>query len=144
MALLLGLVRAGANLEGGSLVHATSRTLEEFRNAPPAQARKHARVHGYVAEGFHRARRGRPEGGSLHSCGATPPHGGEARPASCWRWIYASLETPDLFKDGAEVVVEGRLEHGRQRRGVPCDEASSPSVPSKFEAQATEAASPVT
>ena len=23
--------------------------------------------------------------------------------------VYASLETPDLFKDGAEVVVEGRL-----------------------------------
>jgi cytochrome c-type biogenesis protein CcmE len=23
--------------------------------------------------------------------------------------IYAGLETPDLFKDGAEVVVEGRL-----------------------------------
>ncbi len=23
--------------------------------------------------------------------------------------VYASLETPDLFKDGAEVVVEGTL-----------------------------------
>ena len=23
--------------------------------------------------------------------------------------VFSSLETPDLFKDGAEVVVEGRL-----------------------------------
>ena len=44
------------------------------------------------------------------------PHAGgsadEAMPV-----IYASLEAPDLFKDGAEVVVEGTLQRdGRLRR----------------------------
>jgi cytochrome c-type biogenesis protein CcmE len=37
-----------------------------------------------------------------------PPHAGgpagELLPV-----VYASLEVPDLFKDGAEVVVEGQL-----------------------------------
>ena len=37
-----------------------------------------------------------------------PPHAGGA-PGQPLAVIFASLETPDLFKDGAEVVVEGRL-----------------------------------
>ena len=38
----------------------------------------------------------------------SPPHAGGA-PGPELAVVYASLETPDLFKDGAEVVVEGML-----------------------------------
>jgi len=37
-----------------------------------------------------------------------PPHAGGA-PGQPLAVVFDSLETPDLFKDGAEVVVEGRL-----------------------------------
>ena len=36
-----------------------------------------------------------------------PPHAGGTGPA--FPVVFASLETPDMFKDGAEVVVEGAL-----------------------------------
>jgi cytochrome c-type biogenesis protein CcmE len=49
---------------------------------------------------------------------------------------YLSLETPDLFKDGAEVVVEGKL--------APSGDFHATNLlakcPSKFEAKAREAA----
>jgi cytochrome c-type biogenesis protein CcmE len=38
----------------------------------------------------------------------TAPHAGGSAEGAL-PVVYASLETPDLFKDGAEVVVEGRL-----------------------------------
>jgi cytochrome c-type biogenesis protein CcmE len=79
-------------------------TLEEFLAEPPAGAA--VRVHGYVASGSiqrdveAKVVRFRVQDAPPHAGGAS----GQALPV-----VYASLETPDLFKDGAEVVVEGRL-----------------------------------
>ena len=58
---------------------------------------------------------------------------------------YASLETPDLFKHGAEVVVEDESSTDGElsSQGEPVFHASKvlAKCPSKFEAQATEQAS---
>ena len=87
----------------GSFVY--YQTLDEFLStADPGRA---ARVHGYVAPGSierdvaARVVRFRVQG--------SPPHAQAGqRHAAVLRVVYASLETPDMFKDGAEVVVEGR------------------------------------
>lgn len=64
------------------------------------------RVHGFVAMGsIERDVAGRR---MLFAVQEKAPHaGGSAQGALAVE--YASLETPDLFKDGAEVVVEGKL-----------------------------------
>ncbi len=49
--------------------------------------------------------------------------------------VYRSLETPDLFKDGAEVVVEGRLEGHGDATVFVADNVMA-KCPSKFQAQA--------
>ena len=49
--------------------------------------------------------------------------------------VFASLETPDLFKDGAEVVVEGRLVANGAGRHFEADKLMA-KCPSKFEAEA--------
>jgi cytochrome c-type biogenesis protein CcmE len=49
--------------------------------------------------------------------------------------VYSSLETPDLFKDGAEVVVEGRLA-GSDHRTFEATHILA-KCPSKFEAKAS-------
>ena len=51
--------------------------------------------------------------------------------------IFASLETPDLFKDGAEVVLEGRLRTGEPDAFL-ADKLMA-KCPSKFEGQQTTA-----
>jgi len=68
-----------------------------------------------------------------------PPHaGGTAR--DLLPVVYASLETPDLFQDGAEVVVEGEIE-GRGPHAVFRADNVLAKCPSKFEAKRMEAAS---
>ncbi|MAE95421.1 MAG: hypothetical protein CL910_12230 [Deltaproteobacteria bacterium] len=94
---------------GASQVAETSfayyQTLEEFRAHPEAATRA-VRVHGYVAAGsIERDVEARQVSFSVQE---TPPHAGGAT-GTPMHVVYASLETPDLFKDGAEVVVEGRL-----------------------------------
>ena len=91
-----------SQIEGGA--YTSSQTLEEFlAEAEPGHA---VRVHGYVADGsIERDVAGKVVRFHVQS---TPPHAG-GEPASTLPVVYASLETPDLFKDGAEVVVEGHL-----------------------------------
>ena len=101
VALLLGWF-AWAQLESGSFTY--FQDLSEFRAA--GQPGKPARVHGYVAEGsIQRDVEGKTVRFLVQG---TPPHAGGAA-GEPLPVVYASLETPDLFKDGAEVVVEGRL-----------------------------------
>jgi cytochrome c-type biogenesis protein CcmE len=115
-----------SEVEEGSLAYYT--TLEELREAGETNAA--ARVHGFVVEGsierdlsaqVVRFRvRSTPE--------SSDGFGEDALPV-----VYAGLETPDLFKDGAEVVVEGRLVGG----GHGTFEAAQilAKCPSKFEAK---------
>lgn len=82
-------------------------TLAEFR---AADARGPARVHGYVAAGtIERDLAGRAVRFEVQEA---PPHAG-GEPGATLAVRFDGLETPDLFKDGAEVVVEGELAAGR-------------------------------
>jgi cytochrome c-type biogenesis protein CcmE len=105
-------------------------TLDEFRRS---EGDGPARVHGYVAPGSivrDVATR------SIHFAVVNdPPHkGGDAR--NPLPVVYASLETPDMFNEGAEVVVEGRLEGGSL---FVADNVMA-KCPSKFEAKRAERA----
>jgi cytochrome c-type biogenesis protein CcmE len=104
IALLVGWY-AVTNFEPGSSF-AYFQTLDEFRAAAAEQEGKHSRVHGYVAIGS--IERDVAQQRVRFAVVNAPPHaGGDVGPTLSV--IYASLETPDLFKDGAEVVVEGKL-----------------------------------
>jgi cytochrome c-type biogenesis protein CcmE len=81
-------------------------SLAEFRAAPEALAGVHARVHGYVAAGSIDRDVARKQ--VRFSVQEDPPHAGNP-PGPVLDVVFTSLETPDLFKDGAEVVVEGRF-----------------------------------
>jgi len=101
VALLLGWYGWGQIREGSFVYY---QTLGEFRSeGSPGQA---ARVHGYVAAGS--IERDVAGGQVRFRVQGTPPHAGGAA-GDVLPVVYGSLETPDLFKDGAEVVVEGRL-----------------------------------
>lgn len=125
VALLLGWL-GWSQVREGSFVYFQS--LEEFRaSAEPGAA---VRVHGYVAEGSierdvaARAVRFRVQ--------SQPPHASEGAPGATLPVLYGDLETPDLFQDGAEVVVEGRLAAGD---GVFRATKVLAKCPSKFQAR---------
>jgi len=79
-------------------------TLAEFR---AADAGRPSRVHGYVAPGS--IQRDMQTRTIRFSVVQAPPHAGGAAAADSLPVLYDTLETPDMFKDGAEVVVEGRM-----------------------------------
>jgi cytochrome c-type biogenesis protein CcmE len=98
---LLGWYGLSQVSEGGFVYY---QTLAEFRaGGEPGQA---ARVHGFVVPGsIERDVDGKQVRFRVQE---TAPHAGGSAEGAL-PVVYASLETPDLFKDGAEVVVEGRL-----------------------------------
>jgi len=107
IALLVG-AYATKNL-GGLASFQYYATLDEFRTA--GMPAKLARVHGYVADGtIERDVEGQQVRFEVR---ATPPHAG-ADPGQTLPVIFRSLEVPDMFKDGAEVVVEGRMDPSQQ------------------------------
>ena len=101
IALLLGWY-LGSRVEDGAFTY--YKTLDEFQSG--GAVGEAVRVHGYVADGsIERDVAGKAIRFSVQ--GEAPHAGGSAEAAL--PVVYASLEAPDLFKDGAEVVVEGRL-----------------------------------
>jgi cytochrome c-type biogenesis protein CcmE len=126
---LLGWYGLSQVSEGGFVYY---QTLAEFRNeGGPGQA---ARVHGFVVPGSIERD---VEAKQVHfRVQETAPHAGGSADGAL-PVIYAGLETPDLFKDGAEVVVEGRL-------AAPAGTFHATNVlakcPSKFEGQQARAA----
>ena len=124
IAALLGWYGVSQVSEGGFVYY---QTLAEFRtNGTPGQ---NARVHGYVVPGSsERDVAGKQVRFHVQE---TAPHGGGSADGAL-PVIYASLETPDLFKDGAEVVVEGRLGETAQTFHASNVLAK---CPSKFEGQ---------
>src|SRR5262245_9485235 len=104
VALLVGWY-AVTNLEGGASF-AYFQHLAEFQARAGELAGRDARVHGYVAPGsIERDVAGREVRFRVVN---EPPHAGAA-PGTPLEVVFTSLETPDLFQDGAEVVLEGRL-----------------------------------
>jgi cytochrome c-type biogenesis protein CcmE len=130
IALLLGWY-AATNLEEGASF-AYYQTLDEFVASPDASSGRHARVHGYVSLGsIERDVAGRSVRFTVQN--QAPHAGGTA--AGALPVLFTSLETPDLFKDGAEVVIEGRLAHDAAGARFHADKLFA-KCPSKFEGQA--------
>lgn len=103
IALLLGWYTA-TNIEAAASF-AYFQHLDDFRAVESEQVGNAARVHGYVALGS--IERDVASKQVQFAIVNDPPHaGGNGQPLPV---TFASLETPDLFKDGAEVVVEGTL-----------------------------------
>lgn len=100
-------------------------TLDEFRSGGSVGVA--SRVHGYVTPGsIVRDVKGQEIRFAVQE--VAPHSGGVAE--STMPVAFASLEAPDLFKDGAEVVVEGRL----QEDGRFAATNVLAKCPSKFEA----------
>ena len=112
------------------------KSLEEFQANSDATSGARSRIHGYVAEAS--IRRDIEAMQVRFKVQNTPAHLGRGSGPPL-EVVLASLETPDLFKDGAEVVVEGRLVAGD---GGPVFEADKilAKCPSKFEATPTDSA----
>ena len=130
IALLLGWYGMGQLNEGISFQY--FQNLNEFSSNAPEMVGRTARVHGYVAaESIERDLQGQQVRFSVQN---DPPHA-KGPIGDTLTVVYGSLETPDLFKDGAEVVVEGELV---MAGGQPVFEATNvmAKCPSKFQAKA--------
>ena len=103
IALLLGWYTV-TNLEAAASF-AYFQHLDDFRAVESQQVGNATRVHGYVA--LKSIRRDVASKQVHFAIVNDPPHAGGNGPSL--PVIFASLETPDLFQDGAEVVVEGSL-----------------------------------
>ena len=132
VAVLLGWYASTSLREGATFRY--YQTLAEFRAAGPTPGR--VRVHGYVAPGS--IARDVDTKTVRFAVQNDPPHkaGIEADGLAV---RYASLELPDLFKDGAEVVVEGKVE-GEGSDAVFHASNVLAKCPSKFQAKQTESA----
>jgi cytochrome c-type biogenesis protein CcmE len=135
IALLLGWYAASRLESGASFAY--FQHLDAFQAAGDAMAGRPVRVHGYVALGSIERDVERLQ--VRFRVQNTPPHaGGEA--GSTLPVVFTSLETPDLFKDGAEVVLEGMLAATGQPPVFHADKLLA-KCPSKFEGVSTETAS---
>jgi cytochrome c-type biogenesis protein CcmE len=127
IALLLGWYAASNLQEGASFTY--YKTLGEFAASPEAQSGIPARVHGYVVpESIQRDVEGQRVTFAVQ---ATPPHAGGPSDVKM-PVVFASLETPDMFKGGAEVVLEGRLARDGATSHFAADKLLA-KCPSKFE-----------
>jgi cytochrome c-type biogenesis protein CcmE len=129
IALLLGWY---AYTNTGDSTYRYYQTLEELRSVQSGLGGAALRVHGYVAmESIERDVASKQVRFVVQN---DPPHAGGAIGPTL-AVLYRSLETPDLFKDGAEVVVEGRLEGSGAEAVLLADNVMA-KCPSKFEAKA--------
>ena len=106
------------------------KSLEEFQANPDAKNGARSRIHGFVAEAS--ISRDIEAMQVRFQVQNTPAHSGRES-APPLEVVLASLETPDLFKDGAEVVVEGQLVAGDGGSVFEADKILA-KCPSKFEA----------
>jgi cytochrome c-type biogenesis protein CcmE len=136
IALILGWY-ATTNLDGG-VAFTYYESLAAFRDSPEAYSGGESRVHGYVAiDSIER----NLEAKEVHfRVVNAPPHTPAGASDEPLKVVFSSLETPDLFKDGAEVVLEGRLVRVNSEAIFQADKLFA-KCPSKFEAKATETAS---
>ena len=112
--------------------------VDEFHARADEMVGRAARVHGYVAEAS--IERDLEAQVVRFHVQSAPPHAGGPRGRTL-EVLYSSLETPDLFKDGAEVVVEGQLVMDQGEVVFEADNLLA-KCPSKFEAQAGPASEP--
>ena len=128
IALLFGWYAASNLAPGAALTY--FQDLDEFRAAAEEYAGQHTRVRGFVTPGsIERDLAARQVRFRVQQ---SPAHAGSDSPAVL-SVVYAGLETPDLFKDGAEVVVEGVLSSAGPDGVFRADKVLA-KCPSKFEA----------
>ena len=133
------LVWYGATNLGDGSTFTYYQTLDEFAAAGVDPGERGLRVHGYVAnESIERDVEGRQVRFVVQN---DPPHAAVQSSDSRLVVVYQSLETPDLFKEGAEVVVEGRLE-GAGSEAVFVANNVMAKCPSKFQAELADGKSP--
>ncbi len=117
---------------GGTASFQYYNTLDEFMAQGKSVAGKSLRVHGYVANNSIERNLGAKQ--VRFQVQNDPPHAGLAA-GETLEVLYLGLETPDLFKDGAEVVVEGRIQLEESETVFLADNLMA-KCPSKFEAKA--------
>jgi len=105
-------------------------SLSEFQQASASD--EPVRVHGYVALGS--IERDVANRQVRFSVVNEPPH--QTAAATSMPVLYGTLEVPDMFQDGAEVVLEGRL---AANATFVADNVLA-KCPSKFEAKTAERA----
>jgi cytochrome c-type biogenesis protein CcmE len=106
--------------------------LDELRRAGTPSPRQNMRVHGYVAtDSIERDLAGKRVRFEVQN---DPPHAAGSTPGETLPVLYMSLETPDLFKSGAEVVVEGRMQSRPGETLFVADNVMA-KCPSKFQAK---------
>jgi len=135
IALILGWY-AATNLDGG-IAFTYYESLAEFLDSASAHSGEPSRVHGYVAlESIERDVDAKQVRFAVVN---EPPHAGGPVTTAPLAVVYLGLDTPDLFKDGAEVVLEGRLSRTGSQAVFHADKLFA-KCPSKFEAQAASVA----
>ena len=122
---------AYTNLQGNAAFQ-YYRNLDEFLANVDALENQALRVHGYVATNS--INRDLQAKKVVFAVQGTPPYAGVA-PGQTLEVLYLGLETPDLFRDGAEVVIEGRIERQQSRTLFLADNLMA-KCPSKYEAMA--------
>jgi cytochrome c-type biogenesis protein CcmE len=127
IALLLGWVARDQLGSGASFRY--YETLDAFLEQGDSRAGESARVHGYVALGSIERDLGAMR--VRFSVQNQAPHAG-GPPGELLSVVFESLETPDLFKEGAEVVVEGSLVDGSSGAVFHADKVMA-KCPSKFQ-----------
>jgi len=132
IALILGWY-AATNLDGG-LAFTYYETLDEFMVSAVATSGESARVHGFVA--LASIERDIPGKQVRFIVVNDPPHVGTTPSGRPLGVVFLGLETPDLFKDGAEVVIEGRMVATDAEPVFQADKLFA-KCPSKFEAERT-------
>jgi cytochrome c-type biogenesis protein CcmE len=128
--LIAGLVGWLGASQGRDAAFTYFQTLGEFKAS--GTVGEPARVHGFVALGS--IARDVAAKRVTFAVQEKAPHAG-GTPDGALRVEYGSLETPDLFKDGAEVVVEGKLTASGDFHATNL----LAKCPSKFEAKARQA-----
>ncbi|MFK7898390.1 MAG: cytochrome c maturation protein CcmE [Myxococcota bacterium] len=106
--------------------------LDDFHAQSTSLVGRSTRVHGYVANAS--IERDLEQKLVRFAVQNNPPHAG-GPVGEVLHVEYRSLETPDLFKDGAEVVVEGQLVMAAGDHVFAADNLMA-KCPSKFEAKA--------
>jgi len=110
--------------------------LDEFLAVSEELEGHSLRVHGYVAnESIHRDLDAKNVRFVVQN---DPPHAGIVGERTL-DVLFLGLETPDMFRDGAEVVIEGRIQNHQSETVFLADNLMA-KCPSKFEAQAREGA----
>ena len=115
---------------GGGVSFAYFQDLSSFQASALDQIGRATRVHGYVTQGS--IERDLQAMRVQFRVQNNPPHSG-GPVGQTLTVSYGSLETPDLFKDGAEVVVEGVLASAGPDGVYHADKVMA-KCPSKFEA----------